>query len=246
MSLALTASCATQELSRYDYFRITIDGQQTLGISLKQALIRAVVIFFHGVGGNEFTMTADQAHKDFAAKLVNAGFAVVSSNAGGDAWGNPASQKNYVYLGGAAAQHYGTENLFFIAESMGAIAATNLLASGPTLRVRGFAAINPVLNLADVAPQYRSVVDEIYPNRSADAVDPMKLPVEAFHDRKMRFYVSRTDSLVDANANAYLFKARFGDVADISVVDCSGQDGDVSCLRGDDVVEWFSQLEKRS
>jgi pimeloyl-ACP methyl ester carboxylesterase len=189
-------------------------------------------------------MTADPVHKAFTAYLVNAGFAVVSSNAGGNAFGNWPSQKNYLFLGGEAAQHYKTENVFFLAESMGAIAAINLMTSFNTQRVRGIAAINPVLDLASVAPPYASTVAEVYANGSLDSVNPMNLPVGALQGKKLRFYVSQEDPVVPADKNALAFQSRFRSAADISIVECSGQHGNSSCFRGDDVVKWFSQLEK--
>jgi pimeloyl-ACP methyl ester carboxylesterase len=243
--IAAVACSSTQEKSRFDYFRVTLDGQQVLGISANDVLTRAVVVYFHGLGGNEFSIS-DAAHNGMTTALVNAGFAVVSSAAGGDAFGNAASQHNYVILGGAAAEHYGTENIFFIAESMGAIAAANLLATKLTQRVRGFAAINPMLDLAAVAPQYQSTVVESYSEQSIKESNPMNMPVEAFQNKKMRFYVSRDDPQVPADANAFAFKERFGSAADISVVECSGSTIDRSCYQGADLVKWFAEMEKRS
>jgi hypothetical protein len=247
VTLASVVSCSSDEPQKYDYFRVTVDGQQTLGISSDDALVRGVIIFFHDVGANEFAMTADQSHADLTAKLVNSGFAVVSSTAGGDAWGNASSQRNYLYAGGAAANHYRTENVFFLAEGMGAIAAANVfVTTGPTPRVRGFAAINPILDLSAVAPQYMPAVAKEYPGESIASANPMTLPVDVFQGRKMRFYVSPADSVVPADANARAFQSRLANVADVSIVECSGPHGDASCFQGDDLVKWFTEMEKRS
>jgi pimeloyl-ACP methyl ester carboxylesterase len=247
LSIVVTAlaSCSSRAPERYDYFRVTVDGQETLGISAQNALVRGVVVFFHGMGGDEFAMTSDDAHKSMTSKLVDAGFAVVSSSAGGDAFGDPASQQNYLYLGGEAAQHYHTDNIFFLAESMGAVAAINLLTSLQTLRFRGLAAINPVLDLAEVAPQYKSTVAEKYQNQSMASVNPMDVSPDAIKDKKLKFYVSSDDSLVPADANALAFQKRFGLAADISIVKCFGRHGDPSCFQGDDIVKWFTSLERR-
>jgi pimeloyl-ACP methyl ester carboxylesterase len=246
LSIILTAvvSCSGRGIERYDYFRVTVDGQETLGISTQNALVRGVVVFFHGMGADEFALTSDDAHKNMTSKLVDAGFAVVSSSAGGDAFGDPASQQNYLYLGAEAAQHYRTDNIFFLAESMGAIAALNLLTSLQTLRFRGLAAINPVLDLAQVAPEYKSTVAEKYQNQSMASVNPIDLPPDAVRDKKLKFYVSSDDSLVRADSNAFAFQERFGS-ADISIVKCSGRHGDPSCFQGDDLVRWFTSLERR-
>jgi pimeloyl-ACP methyl ester carboxylesterase len=243
--LTALVGCSAPEKSRFDYFRVTIDGEQVLGISANDVLTRAVVVFFHGPGGNEFSI-GDPEHLQMTTDLVNAGFAVVASRAGGDAFGNPASQRNYIYLGGAAAEHYGTENIFLLAESMGAVAAANLLATRMGGRVRGFVAINPMLDLAAATPQFQSLVAKSYEAQPLDESNPMNLPVEAFHNKKMKFYVNRDDAKVPAGANAFAFKERFGSTADISIVECSGSTGDKSCYRGADLVKWFADMEKRS
>ena len=56
-------SCASPDKQRFDYVRITVDGQETLGISKKDGAIRGVVVFFHGPDSNEFAMTADNLTK---------------------------------------------------------------------------------------------------------------------------------------------------------------------------------------
>src|SRR5438128_2238681 len=96
------AACSAAEKGTFEYYRVTIDGEQALGISATNTVTRAVVVFFHGVGGNEFSIS-DPEHLAMTTELVNAGFAVAASRAGGDAFGNPVSQRNYIYLGGAAA-----------------------------------------------------------------------------------------------------------------------------------------------
>lgn len=244
--VSATACGDRQKGVEYEYLRLTVDGQETLGIAGKDKLIRAVVVYFHDAGDDEFAMTADEPHAKLTSALVNAGFAVVASRASGDAWGNAASQRNYIYVGGTAAQHYRTENVFFLADGMGAIAAANLLAAGPTVRVRGFAAINPVFDLKAVAPQYESAVAKMYPDASIHEVNPMALPFNAFKGKSMRFYVSPDDQVVRSDANARAFAARFGSVSDIAVVECASKDGNAACYQGDDLVKWFAEQEKRS
>jgi hypothetical protein len=244
--LALVTSCSKGADRSFEYFRVTIDGQQTLGTSAKGAMVRAVVIFFHGVGGNEFSITADDAHTSLTTALVDADFAVFASNAGGDVWGDPASQRNYLQLGGVASQHYGTENIFFVAETMGAIAAANLLSGHAIPRVRGFAAINPVLDLAAVNPEYKPSIEATYPDRSFGAVNPMRLPPDSFRGTKMRFYADPDDQAVPAKDNALPFRQRFGSDSDISIVDCHNRADGPSCFQGDDLVRWFTKLEARS
>jgi pimeloyl-ACP methyl ester carboxylesterase len=244
----MVTSCSSTDaaVEKYDYFRITVDGQQTLGVSGKDKIVRGVVIFFHGLDGDEFSVSSERVRRDFTAQLVDAGFAVVSSAAGGNAFGNPSSRQNYLYLGGEAANHYHTENFFLVAESMGALAAVNLMASLQSLRFRGLAAINPILDISTVPTQYKSEVDRAYPNGSFEDSNPINLPLDRLRDTKMRFYVSEADSLVPVAQNALAFKARFGYVSNISVVKCVGGTGGESCFQGQDVVKWFTEVEKRN
>jgi pimeloyl-ACP methyl ester carboxylesterase len=245
LTIAVTAAsgCQRSEPTIYDYFRITVDGQQTLGVSKKDAVVRGVVIFFHGIDTNEFAMTADQAHTAVTNKLVNAGFAVIASQAGGNAFGNPKSQNNYRALAYAALQHYRVENVFFLAESMGALAAISLLAETESSRIRGLAAINPILDLG--RPQFAPAIAESYTDQmEIDSANPMNLNPELFTGKRIRLYVSRDDSAVTAESVA--FRDRFGSVADISIVECSGALGDPACLQGDDLLSWFALMERRT
>jgi pimeloyl-ACP methyl ester carboxylesterase len=244
--VAMLSGCSEANAEGFEYLRVTVDGQQTLGISKKDAAIRGVVIYFHGPDADEFAVTSDDPHKTLTEKLVNAGFAVVSSRAGGNLFGNTESQRNYRELANMALEHFRVENVFFLAESMGAVAAMNLMAATETSRIRGLAAINPVIDLANASASYAPIIAESYPDRTAlDLANPMKFPPNTFADRQIRFYVSGGDVVVPAAANATAFEKRFGGDAKISVVKCSGGHGDPSCLQGDDLLKWFSSLELR-
>lgn len=237
------ASCSPQPPTELDYMRVSVDGQPTLGIVSRDVTPRGVVIFFHGLDNQEYSLIADEPHKKLTDKLVNAGFAVIASKAGGNAYGNPASQRNYRELARQAVEHYRVENVFLLAESMGAIAAANLLASGDPPKVLGLAAISPVLNLANPPSEHQEAVELSFPDQSVESVNPINLPAQEFQGKRMRIYASPEDSLVTSDVNALAFQARFGDVADISVVSCTGPHGDPSCIQPDDIAKWFTQLE---
>lgn len=239
------SACSDANPEGYDYLRVTVDGQQSLGISRSDEAVRGVVIFFHGTDADEFAMTADEPHKKLTEKLVDGGFAVVSSNAGGNAFGNPKSQQNYRELANMALLHYRVDNVFFLAESMGAVAAVNLMAAADTRRIRGLAAINPAIDLANISASHEPLVAASYPDRNTlDLTNSMKFPPNAFAGRRIRFYVN-DDEVVPAASNAFAFEKRFGAEADISMVRCAGGHGDPSCLQGDDVLKWFAVLERR-
>ena len=85
----------------YEYLRVYVDGQPTLGLTMWHQP-RGLVIFFHGLDTDEYVLTGDEVHKRLTDQLVDAGFAVVASRAGGNAYGNAASQHNYRELGRVA------------------------------------------------------------------------------------------------------------------------------------------------
>ncbi|TFV59921.1 alpha/beta hydrolase [Mycobacterium sp. PS03-16] len=239
----VVASCAPQPPPELDYMRVSIDGQPTLGIVKRDVEARGVVVFFHGLDHQEYSLIEDEPHQELTETLVNAGFAVVASKAGGNAYGNSASQRNYRELAKEAVEHYRVANVFLLAESMGAIAAANLLASGDPPQMLGLAAISPVLNLAHPPAEHREAIALSFPDKSIESVDPIGLPTDNFQSKKIRIYASPEDPLVSRDANALAFQARFGQVADISMVSCTGPHGDPSCVQADDLVKWFTQLE---
>ncbi len=224
------------------YLRNTIDGQSALGVVRKGVPIRGLVVYFHGLDRSESILELDNAHKELTTTLANAGYAVVSSNAGGNAFGSPASQRNYVALAFDSARHYGTSNVFFIAESMGTVAAINLMAgTGNTgLQVQGMAAINPLLNVYSLGPEYQRIAEDANPEMRAS--NPLDLPLETMRGKNLRFYVTPADQLVSTADNSVAFERKFGSVANISVVKCSGEHMDPSCIQGKDIVEWFSSI----
>jgi hypothetical protein len=241
--LSITTSCSRQD-SGFDYLRIQVDGQSTLAVMKKDIMIRGIVVYFHGIDQDEFAVTLDGARKALTYKLVNAGFAVVSSHAGGNAFNDSATLENYRQLGSMAMQHFQIQNIYFLAESLGAIPAINLFVSDYT-PVRGFAAINPALDFASATSEWPAFA-ATYPPAETQVRNPMSFPFSALRGKNIRFYASPGDSLVRADANALAFQNRYQSVADISVVKCAGQNGDASCMQSDDIVKWFTQLDRRA
>lgn len=239
-----TTSCAEPHVEKYDYLRVYVDGQSTLGLSRRGAPPTRLVIFFHGLDSDEHVLTADPMHQELTDVLIDNGFAVVASKAGGNVYGNPDSQRDYRELARVAATHYRVNDVYLLAESMGTIAAANVLAGTDVVRVRGLAAISPALDLASAPPQYHAAIDAVYPDKTVlDRVNPVNLPPEALAGKNLRFYASADDPLVSSNANALAFQSRFGSVANISVVPCTGGHMNPSCVQGDDIARWFTSLQ---
>jgi hypothetical protein len=240
----LVTSCSTKT-AEFDYLRIQVDGESVLAVSKRDVLVHGIVVFFHGVDQDEFTVTNDPLYGGLTEELIEAGFAIVSSRAGGNDFTNPARVNNYRQLASVAMQHYRIQNVFLLADSMGAIPAVGLMASDYT-PIRGLAAINPALDVASATPQWPTFREEYPPNPVEQSLNPLALPVEDLARANMRFYVTKGDTVVNSTANAQAFKGKFGQVADISIVDCSGGHSDPSCVQPTDVIKWFTAMDARA
>jgi hypothetical protein len=240
----LVTSCSTKT-AEFDYLRIQVDGESVLAVSKRDVLVHGIVVFFHGVDQDEFTVTNDPLYGGLTGELIEAGFAIVSSRAGGNAFTDPARVNNYRQLASVAMQHYRIQNVFLLADSMGAIPAVSLMASDYT-PIRGLAAINPALDVASATPQWPRFREEYPPNPVERSLNPLALPVEDLARANMRFYVTKGDTVVNSTANAQAFKGKFGQVADISIVDCSGGHSDPSCVQPTDVINWFTAMDARA
>lgn len=236
-------ACSNQTTTEFEYLRIQVDGQPTLAISKIGMMIRGIVVYFHGVDQDEFSVSSDPPHKVMTKSLVDAGFAVVSSKAGGNAFSDASTVHHYRELGSMAMQHYGIEDIYFLAESWGAIPAFNLLA-GDYTPVRGIAAINPVVNIGSAEAAWPALAEQSS-DRSPAVINPMDLPPALLQGKNIKFYASKDDSVVRPSDNAGAFQDRFDSVAKISVVQCSGPHGDGSCFQGDNLTRWFTQLIAR-
>ncbi|TSD95445.1 lysophospholipase [Gordonia rubripertincta] len=234
-----TAGCASPAdgLTRT---RGVVAGENTLSIWNDAVTTRGVVVYFHGLDRDETILEMDEPHRELTRRLTDAGYVVVASRAGGNAYGNKESQDDYAELAVTAAAQHRVSDVFFLAESMGTVAAVNLMAKRPDLRPRGLAAIGPALNFGAVADDYRPSL--LGANPDVSETDPMRLPVESLAGQRFRFYVSPDDVLVPTASNADAFRARFGSVADVSMIECSGEHLNSSCVNGGDVVSWFSAI----
>jgi pimeloyl-ACP methyl ester carboxylesterase len=239
--MIVSTSCSSEQMN-YQYFRVYIDGQPTLGLSMKKEDPTGLIIFFHGQDDNEFSLTRDDDHKKLTDTLVGNAFAVIASEADGNAYGNQESQRIYRRLIKTAISHYKAKHVILLAESMGAVAAVNILATSPDLPILGLAAISPALDFNAAPSEYRAKIHQAYPDTSPESTNPMNIPPELLAGKKIRFYVTQQDSTVSTDANALAFRDRFGSAADISIITCTGGHLDASCIQGEDLVRWFRSL----
>ncbi|WP_199253348.1 serine aminopeptidase domain-containing protein [Mycolicibacterium mengxianglii] len=239
---AVTACHSTPEPSAYDYVRVFVHGQGVLGVSAKYTDPTRIAVFFHGLDQTEKVLL-DDAHRPLVDTLVNAGFAVVAGDAGGNAFGNSDSQSDYLGLIEFAQAHYGGPlPMYFIAESMGAAAATIIYATTPDLNVRGLAGISPALDYQSVPDGLQPAITAAYAPRSPESANPMTIAPKLLAGKHFRFWASDTDTMVPAALNATAFQRKFGAVADVTVETCTGDHADPSCMPAEPILDWLNRL----
>ncbi len=218
-------------------------GGQGVWIAAPSRSVRGVVIYVHGYVANQTALTA--AHrKDLTEALVGAGYVVASDNAHGDAWGDPASQADYVALGLRLIARYHPSKLFVLSESMGGLAGLMLVGRHELPGITGWAGILPVVNLRDAAhrKEFAASIKRAYGSTSLETGDPSQLPASTFAGIPMRVYWSPGDTLVPPAAQELPFLASVQHSARVTTVQCHGEHGDPSCYEGPNLVAWIDSL----
>ena len=223
---------------------LTVGGQPAVAIVPATPNPRGLVIYLHGYGGDHLSLQRGDDEGRVAQRLVADGYVVAASDAHGDAWGNAASQQDYVDLAAELTRRYATPRTFLWAESMGTLAALHLLAGDRIPGLAGLAAVCPLTDLGFVVDgQFQLLVRQAYGGRLPTGTqDPAQLPAEDFRGDHIRFYVASHDQTVPTELNAGPFTARVGSVADVSTVPCQGGHIDPSCFQPDDLTDWFNRL----
>lgn len=222
---------------------LQVGGQDALAVVPGQDPV-GLVIYAHGAGDDHDVLNVDEKRSAVVERLVAEGYVVAASDAHFDAFGNAASQEDYVALAEELAQRYGTFRTFLVAESMGGVAALQILADDRIPDLLGVAAISPLVDPAALeGTGYEAGVLEAYGGEFPTGTDnPAQLPAEAYEGANLRFYLADEDSVTVSAVNADPLVERIEDVADVSVVECEGEHVDPSCFQPDDLVDWFAEL----
>lgn len=147
------------------------------------------VIFVHGAGQNELSLMEGR-RANLAARLLEEGFAVAASDAGGDAWGNPASLQDYEALRAELARR-GFTRSFVLAEPMGGLAGLAL-----AVPAEAFVGIYPVCNLASMIARggYAQSIRAAYGGEPPATLSPV-IP-QGVRGERMVFWASPADTVV--------------------------------------------------
>lgn len=238
-------SCSSPTSQERDYSlkldQVEVNGPGTLGLSDSEQPVKGVVVYFHGLDQKADVIRTDQKHRDFFDPILRAGYAIVAADAQGNAFANPASLADYRKLIAAARAKYVADPVFYVGESMGALAALTLIAREPDRAVKGMVGISPLMGLP---PEARAVnyVRAPWDGKVPDDADPLTWPPTVFAGHNFRLYASPTDSVIPPNASAQAFADRFGSVAKIEVVKCVGGHVAANCYQGAEVVDWMAGL----
>lgn len=217
-----------------------LGGPDTIGVSAAGEPVKALVVYFHGSDQNAQVIRDDEKHAGFFDPMLRAGYAVVAADAQGNAYGNPESRADYRRLITHAEQKYGNVPIFYVAESMGALAALALLGEDTQHRVRGFVGVTPVMALPPQARQLSYIIGP-WAGPVPDTADPVTWSRELFAGRDFRLYRSDQDTTVPDIAGARAFAKQFDSVAHVSLIDCPGGHVAPACFRGEEVTEWMKK-----
>jgi hypothetical protein len=188
-----------------------------------------VILYHHG-----YTEPHDRLlrppDKPVTDALLEAGFVLASSSAGGDCWGGAPSVEANLRLWRRVDRP--DLPLGHLGVSMGCVVALNC-AADERFPSRAVAGIAPVCDIETVRP-HRAV--------SGDARNPMDLDPERWTDVSLRFWAADEEAPVSKTLNADAFAARVQPFASEStVVSCVGNHTSSSQYQPGDVVALFDR-----
>lgn len=229
----------------------TVDGtvsSDAYRIMLPPVGIRngAVMVMFHGSGQSEQDVLTSALNLATVARLLNSGY-IVAAGLGGSTthWGNQTAIDKAVALINLVESNYSTTKTFLFGQSMGSLAALIGIYQAAYAHVLGAYEVISVTNLANMhGTTYSTQIDAAYniPGGGNYATqtaghDPNLLSPSVFAGKKFRFVVSDDDTVVVASANGELLEPAIASaVSEASLVKGSGDHGDPSCFRADDVL----------
>jgi alpha-beta hydrolase superfamily lysophospholipase len=216
-------------------------GPDTLGLKPSGQQVKGLIVYFHGSDQSSRVIADDRRHTDYFDPFLRAGYAVVAADAHGNAYGNPKSRADYRRLISAAQQKYIAGPVFFVAESMGALAALALISEDTGRHVKGMIGISPLMGLPPEAESL-SYVAVAWGGTIPPSADPLDWPPEVFAGRHFRLHAAKDDNVIPAIAGPQAFADKFGAVADVAIMPCEGGHVALACYQGPHDEEWVSSL----
>lgn len=189
---------ATADIERFE-----VNGQAAVLIA-PVARTEKVVVYTHGAGETVENIFRDPAKEEIFRALLNAGYALATTDARGDNWGNPASERDYRSLVGRLRER-GLRSIYVLALSMGGFNGLQLLDHVP---VRAWAGIFPACDLGSVYDLglYPEQIRAAYGLRRGEPAAAATrgrspIPVTPRPGLPMRFWASPGDRVIPKRAN---------------------------------------------
>ncbi|WP_375388291.1 alpha/beta hydrolase family protein [uncultured Amnibacterium sp.] len=196
----------------------------------------ALVVFLHGWGQTRWSLLSRKEEAGVATALTDTGFTLLSADAGGKAWGDPASLQDYTTLISRARRTYDLRDVFLMGESMGGLATMQLARTLPD--VRAVTAWFPVCDLSTMHEErFQQTIGDAWRGRSRAPVAPVEVG-----DAPMLVWASASDTVVDAATNAAVCVARARAAgADVTYYRTTGGHGDPSNYQPATIVQFFER-----
>lgn len=222
-------------------------GQAELFI-VPSGKVQGIVLFMHGVGGDERAVLHPSLAPTRRA-LSSAGYALASSVAHGDNLGNAVSLQDQVDLLADARAKVGDVPAYVLAFSMGGLDALGSAAQHSLPGLRALALLAPACDLRPYLA-HSDLSDKIsraFGAPKGPALDaavrernPLTIPGEKFLGYRYLFWQSPSDRTVDKSRQSDpMLKVLTGAGVDARELPLTGDHGDFSALRPQDVVEFF-------
>lgn len=236
-------------LTRCAQFTHTIGSDTTRGI-VPDAANGHVLVIVHGAGDSNNSPNFAPLEAYYQA-FLDYGLTFISTDAGGDAWGNQASLDAYV-----AAYDYWTttggltlDKTFIQGGSMGGAAALQIVANRLLPRIVGYLGIFNVADLlamdSHVPPTYASSIRTAW--GASDHADlavkvagknPVSISAATYPAIRCRFYHSTADQVVDKAANTDAIAAVVAlNAIEVVVISTAGDHGDIDNFRQTEVID---------
>ncbi len=219
----------------YGTARVIDDAEQQTVLVVPAHPTGALAVFVHGSGQGRYTILRDRRDYVVARELVQHGYLVLAPDAGGRAWGDPASVADYRRAIARTVSAYPVRDVFLMAESMGGLATMQLAAVEP--RVRAATAWYPVCDLRTMAhnPRFAAAIASAWGEASRAAVSPVAVP-----RIPLMVWASAHDTVVPAATNAaHCVAADRAAGGEATYIHTTGDHGDPSNFQPLTVLHFF-------
>jgi len=231
----------------------TTAGGQTVKILIPDNYVASAVVYHHGVGETAESLTGDSLKADVLARLLSDGYLVASSDAAGNNWGNQAGLDAYSALQALLVSNYAPTKTAIFSQSMGGCTGLLTAAAGfaglcawfgiyPVCSLSSMFAANAGSYAAQIRSAYGIAGDGSDYASKTSGYDPLLKSAALYSRLPMRFWASPADTVVNKTSNSDAMSGQLsGSLAEADVVLCSGDHGDPTHFRPQDVSDFLAR-----